>query len=451
MRLAYLADGRSPIALQWIRYFVEAGHEVHLLSTFPCKPELRLASLEVFPVAFSGARGRGAADTGMAAASALLGAGGAVGSGFAAPGGVFGVGGIGLRTFLRHWFGPLTVPAAARRVRQALERIRPELVHAMRVPFEGMLAAAADPAAPLLISVWGNDFTLHAPASPGMRRLTRRALARADGLHCDCRRDLRLAERWGLRPGLPSEVIPGNGGVRREDFFPARAPQAGASPQEATLGGPGVQAQAPSDFPLRMSAGAASQHPPGWERIPSSGPLIVNPRGFRAYVRNDSFFRAIPRVLQHRPDARFVCPAMAGARPALRWIARLGIQNQVLLLPPLGPAYVAALFRRAHASVSPSEHDGTPNTLLEAMACGCLPVASDLESIREWIEPGLNGLLFNPADPEELALAVLQALADGRLRASAAELNEKTIAQRATYETGMAKAELLYRRLVLGG
>jgi len=141
---------------------------------------------------------------------------------------------------------------------------------------------------------------------------------------------------------------------------------------------------------------------------------------------------------------------MAGARPALRWIARLGIQNQVLLLPPLEPVYMAALFRRAHASVSPSEHDGTPNTLLEAMACGCFPVAGDLESIREWIEPGVNGLLFNPADPQELALAVQQALADEPLRASAAEANQETIAQRASYEAGMARAEQLYRRLIQG-
>ena len=33
-------------------------------------------------------------------------------------------------------------------------------------------------------------------------------------------------------------------------------------------------------------------------------------------------------------------------------------------------------------------HDGTPNTLLEGMACGCLPVAGDLDSIREWLKPG---------------------------------------------------------------
>jgi glycosyltransferase involved in cell wall biosynthesis len=331
---------------------------------------------------------------------------------------VYGAGGIGVRSALRHWLGPLTVPAAARRVRRALLSIGPDLVHALRVPFEGMLAAAADPAAPLLISVWGNDFTLHAPASPGMRRLTRHTLLRADGLQADCHRDLRLAERWGLRPGTPSDVIPGNGGVRREHFLPSDGAQ--------DISGP---------------------HPPGWERIPVAGPIIVNPRGFRGYVRNDTFFTAIPLVLQERPEAFFVCPGMAGEQPALRWAARFGIEDQVLLLPSLSPAHMGALFRRAQLSVSPSQHDGTPNTLLEAMACGSFPVAGDLESIREWIEPGANGLVFDPADPRALGEAILQALGDERLRATAARVNQRLIAERGTYEAGMAKAERLYRRL----
>ena len=411
MRLAFVADGRSPIALNWIRHFVEADHEVHLLSTFPCRPELPLASLQVFPVAFSGA--------------------GSAGSPAGRGSGLFGAEGIGLRTLLRHWLGPLTVPAAARGVGEALQRIHPDLVHAMRVPFEGMLAAVADPAAPLLISVWGNDFTLHAPAAPGMRRLTRRTLARASALHSDCRRDVRLAGSWGLRPDAPVEVIPGNGGVRGEIFYPAAGAE-GDRGRHATAGAEELR----------------GPHPPGWDRILAAAPVIVNPRGFRGYVRNDNFFRAIPRVLQSQPDACFVCPAMAGVRPAQRWAARLGVEERVVLLPNLSPEQMGALFRRSQVSVSPSEHDGTPNTLLEAMACGSFPLAGDLESIREWIEPGVNGLLFDPATPQSLAQDILRALADEPLRTAAAQLNQRLIAERGTYETGMAKAEQLYERLI---
>ena len=68
----------------------------------------------------------------------------------------------------------------------------------------------------LVISTWGNDFTLHANASPMMQRLTREAMRAADGLHADCQRDLLWAQTWGLRKDAVTLVAPGNGGIRKE-------------------------------------------------------------------------------------------------------------------------------------------------------------------------------------------------------------------------------------------
>ncbi len=53
MRLLFVADGRSPIALNWIDYFLQQDDEVHLVSTFPCAADPRLASFTFIPVAFS--------------------------------------------------------------------------------------------------------------------------------------------------------------------------------------------------------------------------------------------------------------------------------------------------------------------------------------------------------------------------------------------------------------
>ena len=193
MRILFIADGRSTIARNWISYFAQSDHEVHLLSTFPCEVDLPLESVRTAFVAFSGAAGK--TETGDSRP-------------------VGGASGIALRAFLRHWLGPLTIPRAATLVRAAIDEIDPELVHAMRIPYEGMLAATADPPVPLLISVWGNDFTLHASASPGMARFTRRAMSRADALHTDCRRDIGIARRWGFSEGKSTIVLPGGGGVR---------------------------------------------------------------------------------------------------------------------------------------------------------------------------------------------------------------------------------------------
>ena len=110
---------------------------------------------------------------------------------------------------------------------------------------------------------------------------------------------------------------------------------------------------------------------------------------------------------------------------------------------------MAELFRQSQISLSITTHDGTPNTLLEAMACGCFPIAGDIESLREWITPGVNGLLVDPGDPKALAAAIVNALLQPDLRRQAGERNLQMVKERAEYEKIMREAEEFYNSLVL--
>ena len=92
---------------------------------------------------------------------------------------------------------------------------------------------------------------------------------------------------------------------------------------------------------------------------------------------------------------------------------------------------MADVYRRTQILVSPSIHDGTPNTLLEGMACGCFPIAGDLASIREWITPNENGLLFDSTNSQSIADAIVTAIENKNLREKAAGLNGATISARA--------------------
>ncbi len=383
MRILFVADGRSPIALNWMAYFLEAGDEVHLVSLYPCQTDLPFASVHWLRVPFLGS------DIAARPHQAGL-----LRRFIPTP----------WRTKLRQYFVPYRIRHPAQELRLLIDRLKPDLVHAMRIPYEGMVAALSNPDCPLLISVWGNDLTLHVSANRRIRQLTRQALCRANALHTDCYRDQRLAGSWGFSPSLPSCVLPGAGGVQRSLFYP-----------QLNLVDP---------------------------------KLVVNPRGLRAYVRNDTFFRAVALVHQEMPDVRFVCSAMKGEAEAERWILGEKITAAVELLPRLSRQEMADLFRRAAVTVSITEHDGTPNTLLEAMACGSFPIAGDLESLREWITCGANGDLVAPDDPEGLASAILRALADESLRLNACQINQQIIDQRADYAQVMPEARRFYQSLL---
>ncbi len=173
-------------------------------------------------------------------------------------------------------------------------------------------------------------------------------------------------------------------------------------------------------------------------------PIVINPRGVRPYVRNDSFFKAIPLVLAKYPEAKFLCTGMQNDPQAMSWVQEYGIENSVELLPAFPHEKMGELFRSAQIVVSPSIHDGTPNTLIEAMSCGCFPVAGDLESIREWITHGQNGLLFDANVPQSIADAILLGLEREDLRTDAAGLNRKIISTRAEYGANMKRVEDFY-------
>jgi glycosyltransferase involved in cell wall biosynthesis len=392
LRILIIADGRSPITRSWITMLKPLGHHISLVSSYPCPPVDGVENLYVLPLAFSSFGGSQAGSSRSKRSAGII---------------------TRIRPAaqkLRHWLGPWTLSAKSGELQRIIDLEKPELIHAMRIPFEGMLASSIHPGIPLIISTWGNDFTLHAPSTPRMRSLTRKTMQRASALLSDTHIDVSRAAEWGFNPRNPSLVVPGNGGINLHELSTSIA---------------GVDK--------------------------STIPTVLNPRGLRSYVHSDTFFRSIPAVLDALPDTQFICTSMAGQPEAEHWINSLGITANVQLLPLLTQDELWRAFTRAHVSVSISSHDGTPNTLLEAMACGCLPICGDLPSIREWITPGENGLLVDPQDPKALADAILLALTSSQLLSSSARLNSHIVKDRADVDMVRGSINPFFRDVIRGG
>ena len=392
MRLCFIADGRSPTARSWIEYFATKNHDVHLLSTFPAPPVEGITQHEMRYTDPKISASRRHWKKSINPTGAL---------------------GQTVSYLVESLVMPRRYFALRKTVRDLVHHIRPDLLHALRIPIEGQLAAYAD-FHPFVISVWGNDLTLHARNFPFHRIKTRDVMRTVNGLLADANADLIRAKQFGLDARVPTLHIPGGGGVKPDLFFP----------------GPPR-----SDIRSRL-------------QIPQDHQVVINPRGFRGYVRNDVFLTVIPRVLKVHPLTTFVCVGLEQWEPARALAGRPDIDRRLVLTESLSQDLLADLYRIAAVSVSPSNHDGTPNSLLEAMACGCLPLCGDLASIREWITSGVNGLLFNPNRRDEMFRAISLALTDRGLADRAREVNLDLIAKRAVFESCMSRAEQFYLELV---
>ena len=64
---------------------------------------------------------------------------------------------------------------------------------------------------------------------------------------------------------------------------------------------------------------------------------------------------------------------------------------------------VVDLYQAADVFCLPSIYEGTPNVICEAMSCGLPILCSDVCDNSRIVQDGVNGLLFNPLDPADIA------------------------------------------------
>lgn len=92
----------------------------------------------------------------------------------------------------------------------------------------------------------------------------------------------------------------------------------------------------------------------------------------------------------------------------------LGVSSQCVFQPEVPD--VAPWLREIDIFVLPSRSEALSNSLMEAMACGCCPIASQVGGNPELVEDGHTGLLFRPGDAEDLAEKLRSLIADERAR-----------------------------------
>ena len=163
-----------------------------------------------------------------------------------------------------------------------------------------------------------------------------------------------------------------------------------------------------------------------------------------------NFLKAVEAVHRVEPDIHFVAIGLEGVPSVIDFIESRGLRSALTLPPTLPHEQLAALYALGDVVVSPSEHDGTPNSLIEAMSAGLYPIAGDIESIREWITSGVNGDLFDPSDHASLARYILEAHGDRTRLADVAEQNARLIEERAARKACTSTIASMYERALSG-
>lgn len=164
-------------------------------------------------------------------------------------------------------------------------------------------------------------------------------------------------------------------------------------------------------------------------------------RGMEPYRGFPQFIESLPRILENIPTCHIV---IAGDDRVCYGSPRadgLSWKQAMLAKVPLPPDRVHFVGRLPYGQYRQLLRCSTVHvyltrpfvlswSMLEAMACGCLVVASDTEPVRELIEDEVNGLLFDFQSPDQLARRVIDAVRHGDAMGGVRRAARETIRRR---------------------
>jgi glycosyltransferase involved in cell wall biosynthesis len=167
--------------------------------------------------------------------------------------------------------------------------------------------------------------------------------------------------------------------------------------------------------------------------------------------------RALPKILEHQAiRLHIVGRGRSRQRKMLaRQIRKLGMEQHVIVEPAVPHHEVPALIASADLCVAPlalNDRNVTqgacPIKVLEYMAAGRPLLASNMPIVRELAREDVDGLLFSPNDPDDLAGKILILLNDLEFSRRLAESASARALTKFTWHEAQKKLVRVYEKLL---
>ena len=164
----------------------------------------------------------------------------------------------------------------------------------------------------------------------------------------------------------------------------------------------------------------------------------------------DDLVRALALIQKKHPRVRCL---VVGEAPRKRYLqelldlaARFSVKDRLVLVGFQDE--VAPLLAAMDLFILPSQTEGLPITILEAMAAGRPVIATAVGGIPEVVRDGETGILIHSRDPEELAGAAIRLLDAPRLARAMGEEGRKRVEALFTMESEAERTSMLYRQVL---
>jgi len=130
------------------------------------------------------------------------------------------------------------------------------------------------------------------------------------------------------------------------------------------------------------------------------------------YKGQDKVIEALPRMVEASPSLVYVVAGGGDDRARLETLAcNLGVERHVLFVGLVPENELPDYYRLADVFVMPSTQEGFGIVFLEAAASGLRLIAGNRDGSTDALADGMIGVTIDPDDADELASAIVAALA----------------------------------------
>lgn len=163
-----------------------------------------------------------------------------------------------------------------------------------------------------------------------------------------------------------------------------------------------------------------------------SGDGVLKLLSLGRIVDSDKGVFWLPRILKQL-EGYPVMLTIAGGGPDLVALKERfsNIRLKVNFVGPVSPKDVPSLFLAHDAFIFPSRFEGLGLTLVEAMAAGCVPVASKISGVTDFvIKDGESGLLFNIGNVQAATTSLISLIKNRNLLENISAAAQKDVRSR---------------------
>jgi len=303
-------------------------------------------------------------------------------------------------------------------IKKIIKKIKPDIVHSHYATTSGFLGALSG-FHPLVVSVWGSDVLVEPKKSKLLNLMALHALRKADTITTtakfmgDC-----LHQNFNLPK---NKIIRIPWGINLNIFHCNYKKEVECIRQKL--------------------------------KIDKHTKVILSNRTLYPPYNIHRIIESIPYVIKEHKKVVFIFIKGPGSSKYERILKskakKLGVFGKTRFISKLlTPREMAIWLNMADMFISIIETDQFACSIMEGMACGAIPIVSNIKVYKQYLENGKNAFFVNSDKPKEIAKKIIYCIKHPELKEKFYKINRKIIEKNEDWNKNAGKMEKLYENLI---